>query len=252
MCSARPSLAPSVCAIVSVTSAGSRSVASPTQKTPALYSGTSSAAASIASRVLPVPPGPVSVTRRAPSSKQRQHLQQLAVAADERAGRARQVRVGDRLQRREGAVAELEDRDRLGDVLEPVLAEIGELDARRARASQRERIDLAAVARSGDAGGEVDVVADVALVGEQRRARVQADPHLDRPRRQRLGHRLAQPRALPAPWGRRRRTRRPACPPRRRRRRRRPRGSRGGARRAPRRTPRRRARAAASSSPRRP
>ena len=35
----------------------------PTQKTPALNAGTSSAAASIASRVLPEPPGPVSVTQ---------------------------------------------------------------------------------------------------------------------------------------------------------------------------------------------
>ena len=39
MCSARPSFAPSVCAIVSVTSAGSRSAASPTQKTPAVNVG---------------------------------------------------------------------------------------------------------------------------------------------------------------------------------------------------------------------
>jgi hypothetical protein len=68
MCSARLSFAPSVCPIVSVTSAGSRRDASPTQKTPALYSGTSDAAASRPSRVLPEPPGPVRVTSRAPSS----------------------------------------------------------------------------------------------------------------------------------------------------------------------------------------
>ena len=67
MCSASSPLAPSVCATVSTTSAGSRSGARPTQKTPALNSGTSSAAASIASRVFPVPPGPVKVTSRAPS-----------------------------------------------------------------------------------------------------------------------------------------------------------------------------------------
>ena len=71
MCSARPSFAPSVWEIVSVTSAGSRSEASPTQKTPALYSGTSVAAASSASRVLPEPPGPVSVTSRAPPRSRR-------------------------------------------------------------------------------------------------------------------------------------------------------------------------------------
>ena len=66
MCSARPSLAPNVCAIASITSAGSRSVASGTQKTPALNAGTSSAAASSASRVLPEPPGPESVRSLVP------------------------------------------------------------------------------------------------------------------------------------------------------------------------------------------
>ncbi len=53
--------------MVSETRAGSRRVASPTQKTPALKSGTSSEAASMARRVLPEPPGPESVTRRVPS-----------------------------------------------------------------------------------------------------------------------------------------------------------------------------------------
>ena len=66
MCSARPSLAPTVSDIAWSTSAGSRTAASPTQKTPALYSGTSVAAASMASRVFPEPPGPVSVTSLAP------------------------------------------------------------------------------------------------------------------------------------------------------------------------------------------
>ena len=51
-------LRPRVWATVSATRAGSRRAASPTQNTPALYSGTSSAAASIASLVLPEPPGP--------------------------------------------------------------------------------------------------------------------------------------------------------------------------------------------------
>ena len=82
------------------TSAGSRSAARPTQKTPALNSGTSSAAASIASRVLPEPPGPVSVSRRAPS-RAASELLDLSLPAHERARRARQVRVRDRLQRRE-------------------------------------------------------------------------------------------------------------------------------------------------------
>ena len=61
---ARSSFAPRTCAIVSTTRAGSRSVASPIQNTPALNSPTSSAAASTESRVFPAPPGPVRVTNR--------------------------------------------------------------------------------------------------------------------------------------------------------------------------------------------
>ena len=68
MWSARPSFAPSVCAICSVTSEDSRTEARPTQKTPALYEGTRVAAASMARRVLPEPPGPVSVRSRVPRS----------------------------------------------------------------------------------------------------------------------------------------------------------------------------------------
>ncbi len=64
--SSSPSRAPSVCAIVSSTNEASRSDPSPTQKTPALYEGTRLVAASTASRVLPEPPGPVSVSRRVP------------------------------------------------------------------------------------------------------------------------------------------------------------------------------------------
>ena len=40
----------------------------------------------------------------------------------------------------------------------------------------------------GDARGAMDVAADVALVGEQRRAGMQADPHLDLPGGERLRH----------------------------------------------------------------
>ncbi len=74
---------------------------------------------------------------------------------------------------------------------------------------------LAAVSRGSNAGSEVDVVSDVALVGEQRRA-------VCRPTRTWIGpvasarETPTRRRAHPAPWGRRRRMRRPACPPRRR------------------------------------
>ena len=61
-----PPWAPIARPIVSATSAESRTGARPTQKTPALNSATNSPAASIARRVFPEPPGPVSVSRRAP------------------------------------------------------------------------------------------------------------------------------------------------------------------------------------------
>ena len=135
-------------------------------------------------------------------------------------------------------VTELVDRDRERDVLEAVLAELDESSARRARESPARATTWPPCAGGGDARAQVDVVAHVALVGEQRRARVQADPHLDRPRRQRLGHRVGSSDRSRRRRERRRRTRRPACRPRRRPRQRRPRGSAGGARPEPRRTPR--------------
>jgi hypothetical protein len=47
--------------------------------------------------------------------------------------------------------------------------------------------DLAAVPARGDACGEVDVISDVSLLGQERRPGVQADPHLNRPGGERLG-----------------------------------------------------------------
>ena len=46
--------------------------------------------------------------------------------------------------------------------------------------------DLAAVARSGDPRGPVELAPGVALAGQLQLARVQAHPHLDRARRERL------------------------------------------------------------------
>ena len=76
--------------------------------------------------------------------------------------------------------SELEERDRLGDVLEPVLAEVGEGGSIDEGGGRLREDDLAAVARGGDPRCEVDVVSDVALVGQKRGPGVQADPHLDR------------------------------------------------------------------------
>ena len=68
-CAARPSSAPSARAVSSSTSSGSRSAASGTQKTPSGKASAASPAACRARRVLPVPPGPVSVSRRSPAAR---------------------------------------------------------------------------------------------------------------------------------------------------------------------------------------
>jgi len=107
----------------------------------------------------------------------------LPPAADEARSRPREVRVRDRLQRRKPVLAELEDRDGLRKILQPVLAEIGDRNAltRLKRSSRRLREQhLAAVARGGYPGTEVDVFADVSLFSQVRRARVQPHPHPDR------------------------------------------------------------------------
>ena len=125
MCSARPFLAPSVWAIVSETSAGSRRASSPTQKTPALYSVTIEAAVSMARRVLPEPPGPVSVTRRAPpATRASTSSSSRSRPTKELAGRGRLV-FEIVFSGGKEPVTELEQGDR-SDVLQPVLAEIDE------------------------------------------------------------------------------------------------------------------------------
>ena len=72
--------------------------------------------------------------------------------------------------------------DALGspEILEPVLAEVGEVgfDQRRRRSGDE---DLAAVARRRDPSRAVDVLADIALVSEERRARVDSGPDTNPP-----------------------------------------------------------------------
>jgi hypothetical protein len=68
------------------------------------------------------------------------------------------------------------------------LAEVGELDVDRPGGGRRDE-HLPAVADSGDAGRPMHVISNVALVRGKRRARMQADPHLDRPCRERARHR---------------------------------------------------------------
>jgi hypothetical protein len=67
-----------------------------------------------------------------------------------------------------------------------VLAEVAELVLDELGGRGRDE-HLPAVPGRGDAGGTVHVSADVPLLGEQRRPRVQSDPDLDRARGERLG-----------------------------------------------------------------
>jgi hypothetical protein len=109
----------------------------------------------------------VSVSRRAPFLDPGEHRRELLLPAEEGGDRPGEVRVRDRLERREDLGAELVDRDRLGEVLEAVLPELGErkLD----ELGRRVREDnLASVARGAHAGREVDVRPDVALGSDMR------------------------------------------------------------------------------------
>ena len=106
----------------------------------------------------------------------------LAFASHEARGRPRQVRVRDRSQGREALRAELEDPDGLGEVLQPVLAEVKEqtvtwieLVSRRLREEH-----LVAVPARRDASPKVNVLADIALAGEVRHPRVDPDADADR------------------------------------------------------------------------
>ena len=149
---------------------------------------------------------------------QREHLRDLALPTDERARRAgagscsRSSSAAGSARRRAG-------RSRPARRSPSAGARRGRGARRRRRASAVAARDehLAAVAGRRDPRGHVDVLADVALVGHERRAGVQADAHADRAGRERLrDSRRRRERARRAS-GRRRRTRRPACPPRRRR-----------------------------------
>jgi hypothetical protein len=112
--------------------------------------------------------------------KQRRDLRDLRLPADERAGRPREIRVRDRLERREVAVPELVQRDGLVEVLQPVLAELAELAARCVRRRRCGDDHLPAVARGADPGRAVDVDSYVALAGDMRIAGVNSDADADR------------------------------------------------------------------------
>ena len=121
-------------------------------------------------------------------SDERHDLPKLPLAPEERRGRHREVGLVERLQPGELAFAELEDALGGREVLQPVVAEVAEaVEADERRRGGRDE-NLPAVSRSGDSRRAVDVGADVALLRDVRRARVDADAYPDRPGRELLRH----------------------------------------------------------------
>ena len=97
------------------------------------------AAACNASRVLPVPPGPVSVSRRDRRRSAARPPPRAPLAPEEGRRRDGQVRAVQRREGRKVAVSELVDALWRGQVLEPVLAEILQLELDELRAQRRRR-----------------------------------------------------------------------------------------------------------------
>ncbi len=119
------------------------------------------------------------------AGEERSHLIELVLTAEERCRRHGQVGAVEALQRRELLVADLVDPLGCRQILEPVLTEVVQARGADQHGRRGRHEHLPSVATGRDPGGTVHVLADVPLVGEQRRARVQADPHPDRPAVQR-------------------------------------------------------------------
>ncbi len=110
--------------------------------------------------------------------EEREHVRQLALPAEERACGQRKVRCVEGSKRRERPVAQLEQALGTTQVLQPMLAEVVQLDVLSEKRARRGRDDdLAAVPTRGDASAAVHVHADVALRCHPRLARVDAHPY---------------------------------------------------------------------------
>jgi hypothetical protein len=115
------------------------------------------------------------------ASDQLEEVGQLLLPADERLELERQVRVVQAPERRELAAAELVEVKGLGQVLQPVLAEVVQLERRVDQIARRLREEnLAAVPHGGDARSADDVDTDVAVVGQRGLAGVNANPDPER------------------------------------------------------------------------
>ena len=217
MCAARSPWAPSAWAIVGMTALGSRTVARPTQKTPFRNSPTSSGGG--LDRQARLARAARAGQRHQPRPReQRLDLVDLALAPDEARRRPGQVRVRDRLQRRERLLAELEEPDRLGrSPSAGARRDRVRVDRRAARASPSK----AAPARRGRTrrSARPRWTSSPTYPSSGPRAacrcaspiRTRTDPGSS------AACASTAAATAPAASGRRRRTRRPACPPRRRR-----------------------------------
>ena len=193
--------APSRSATAGRTNSASRSGASGTKTVPPSASSPSRRASSIAKRVLPVPPGPTIVRTRGSRSYTSETASNSSCSRprNERC-RSRELDTSRRAQRRELTFTELVDAHRAVEVLEPVLTEVAERLRVEERRRGRRHEDLIPVRERGDARAAVHVLADVALFGRGRSARVQAHAHADRSRLEPLARR---PRGLRRSSGRR-------------------------------------------------
>ena len=122
MCSARPSLAPSVWAIADESGIAERG--EPDPEDARLVVGDKAGGGLEGEAGLARAAGAGHGEQASPALDPGDDLGELSLSSHEGARRPREVRVGDRLQRRELSFAELEDPDGLADVLEPVLAEV--------------------------------------------------------------------------------------------------------------------------------
>ena len=116
-----------------------------------------------------------------------EHLDQLALAADQGRRLNRKVGLIEALERWVLAVTELVDAFGGRQILELVLTEIAQLDRRVQELARRQGDEhLPAVTSGCDPGGAVDVDADVALAGEERLAGMESHPDVDRAAPERL------------------------------------------------------------------
>ena len=121
---------------------------------------------------------------------QRDRVEQLLLAAEERRGRSRELDAPGRSERWELTVAELVEANCAFEVLEPMPADVAERLGVEERRGRRRDEDLVPVRERGDARAAVDVLAHVTLLGYGRRAGVQPHAHADRSRLEPLARRL--------------------------------------------------------------